>query len=140
VRTIYLFGVDFKMKLGKQNYHFEQARAKGSVKNNNNTYKALNARFAALRPIFEANGLNVFNCNSESGLTAFDFTSPEDAIVSATKLLPDFATEPTEGLYDRRAKLEAAEKEKKKQQQQPPQPAQDKPVCKTLESFIGGMQ
>jgi hypothetical protein len=118
IRTIYLLGTDFKMT-PEQKYHFSQDRSKGSIKNNNNTYKALNARFTALNPIFLKHGLRVFNCVPDSGLVAFPHMDYDDAIKDAQRLMPkDIEHERTEGLYDRRANIEKAEKERKKKEEQ----------------------
>jgi hypothetical protein len=114
VRTLYLLGCDFKMALGDKNYHFEQGRAKGSVKGNTETYAALNTRFDTLRPIFEKHGFNVYNCNADSGLKSFDHVSYEDAIAHALQTMPDVENEPSEGLYDRAANEKAAKKGKRK--------------------------
>ena len=73
-RTIYLVGADFHMedKEGHR-YAFPQARDPKAAKGNNNTYRDLNKRFTALRPLMEAKGLRILNCNPHSGLKAFDF-------------------------------------------------------------------
>lgn len=97
-RTIYLLGVDFRMD-DHHHYHFQQQRSRGSISGNNETYKKLCIWFAELRPIFEAAGLRIFNCNPESGLKAFDFVSFEDA-VKASVLDVDVVNERTSGLYD----------------------------------------
>lgn len=120
VRYIFLLGTDFKMEYGQPNYHFEQGRSRSSVKNNNNTYAALNDRFAALQPIFLENGLKVYNTVEDSGLKAFPFAKLDDAIDMAQKLLPDTTTERTKGMYERQAEM-------KKQKNKP---------CKTLQSFV----
>lgn len=101
VRTIFLLGCDFKMDLGKSNYHFDQDRSKGSVKGNNNCYRMLIQRFAELKPEFEKMGLCVFNCNPNSKLDVFPKVSFADAVRVATSLMPDVENERTNGLYDR---------------------------------------
>jgi hypothetical protein len=68
---IYLSGCDFKMEVGRQNYAFEQDRTPDSVSGNNATYKALNARFAALVPYLGFRGVEIRNTTPGSGLTAF---------------------------------------------------------------------
>lgn len=111
VRRIFLLGTDFKMVEGAQNYSFNQERSAQAVKNNNNTYHVLGERLAELRPIFEKNGLLVYNCNPESELKAFDYLPFDEAISWTTKLMPkDIANERTEGLYDRKAKEKDAAK------------------------------
>lgn len=98
VRRVFLLGCDFKMTLGAQNYAFAQNRAKGSVNNNNRTYQVLNARFAALRPLFEEQGFSVYNCTPQSGLKAFDFMGFEQAVEAAAS--PCAGPILTEGHYD----------------------------------------
>ena len=79
-RRVYLLGCDFKMKPFEDNYAFPQERSKGAVRGNNKSYKVLNERFKAMRPYFEYNDFEIFNCNPDSGLEAFDYLSLEDAI------------------------------------------------------------
>ena len=103
IRKVFLLGVDFDMDENNK-YHFEQSRTKQSIKNNNDTYSLLKSRFEQLRPIFEENDFQVFNCNPKSGLKVFDFISFEDAIKLATETMPEnLETEKTDGLYDREA-------------------------------------
>lgn len=105
VRRIYLLGCDFKMD-DQVKYHFDQDRSKSSINGNNSTYKILQDRFAQLQPIFIRNNLRIFNCNQDSGLTAFPFIEYGKAIVEATKELPnDITSERTAGLYDRLADI-----------------------------------
>ena len=118
VRTVFLLGCDFSMQAGKQNYHFKQARSKGSVKNNNATYEMLSERFDNARPYFKKAGFNVYNCTPNSGLKSFDYMPTAEAIEIASKYHP--AVENTEGLYDRKVN------EKKKR----------KGKIRTLEEFI----
>jgi ADP-heptose:LPS heptosyltransferase len=101
VRRIFLLGADFKMS-ETQRYHFEQARAAGSISGNNDTYAKLNKRFAEARPIFEAAGLTILNCNPDSGLTAFPFCDFKSAISDCLAEFGhiDTAAERTAGLYD----------------------------------------
>lgn len=100
-RRVYLLGVDFEMSESK-GYHFEQARAKGAVKGNNDTYQLLQERFLALRPVFDEAGYQVFNCNPRSKLTAFDHVPFADAVEEALSHMDgiDVAKERTAGLYD----------------------------------------
>lgn len=102
VRTIFLCGVDFNMSETNK-YHFEQDRTRSSINGNNGTYAKLNDRFKKLRPIMETHGLNIYNCNPESGLTAFDHMPFEDALKMAHDVgdFPDISQEQTAGLYDR---------------------------------------
>ena len=136
-KTVFLVGADFRMEVGKPNYGWEQDRSKQSVRNNNNTYAALNKRFARLRPMLEAGGCTFFNCNEKSGLKAFDHIPFEEAIEHARGQMPPvkwnaerglwYCVERTEGLYDREANERAA---KKKPKAKAPQPATT-PVAKT---------
>ena len=101
VRRVFLLGADMKMDENYK-YHFEQDRAGGSIRGNNNTYKKLNQWFTELRPLFEKEGFYVYNCNAESGLKAFDFV---DYDVAVNKVLEEWghielANERTDGLYD----------------------------------------
>ncbi|MEK6832814.1 MAG: hypothetical protein AABY32_02110 [Nanoarchaeota archaeon] len=112
IRNIFLLGCDFKMD-SNYTYHFEQNRAGGSVNGNTSTYEKLKDRFNKILPIFKQNGLNIYNCNPDSGLKVFPFISVEEAVKIATVDFPeDLSKERTEGLYDREAK----EKEKKKKE------------------------
>lgn len=101
IRRIFLLGCDFKME-GGYTYHFDQARAPGSVNGNNGTYRLLNERFRQLRPVFEAAGLRVFNCNPDSGLDAFEKIPFERALEMAGEEWSgiNIAAERTAGLYD----------------------------------------
>lgn len=113
VRTIYLLGCDFKMDTNK-GYHFDQDRTVSSQNNNNSTYIKMQERFTQLRPIFEKEGFNIFNCNPNSYLTVFPYIDFETAIKSAIKHIPNnIENERTEGLYER----EKLEKDKIKKQQ-----------------------
>lgn len=96
-RTIFLLGCDFRMARGAKNYHFDQDRSKGAVKNNMATYAALNKRLDLLRPIFESRGMHVFNCNPQSGLRSFDYISFADAIDYATAGFPPAYWIPADG-------------------------------------------
>lgn len=100
-RRIFLLGADFHMT-PERGYAFEQARHAGSVKNNNDTYRKLNERFAVLRPQFEAAELHVFNCTPGSQLEAFD----RMPFMKAADLVQDefgvnVERERTFGLYER---------------------------------------
>lgn len=101
IRKVYLLGCDFKMD-EKYTYHFEQARAEGSVKGNNSTYQKLQERFMVLKPIFDENGFEVYNCNPESGLTAFPYKPFVECIKDKFYDMPNIETERSSGLYDRK--------------------------------------
>jgi hypothetical protein len=108
VRRVFMLGVDFEMN-DSQKYHFEQDRTASSIRGNNNTYKQLQQRFTQLRPVFEANGYHVFNCNPSSRLTAFDHVAFDEAVRLARGLMPlDVAGEKTAGMYERQALVRAA--------------------------------
>lgn len=103
IRKIFLLGVDLNMDSANK-YHFDQDRSPSSIRGNNSTYKLLQERFTQLRPLFEQVGLQVYNCNPESKLTAFDFLSFDEAIQMARhpRFPADVTTEPTSGMYDRK--------------------------------------
>lgn len=130
VRNLFLCGADFKMEKGAQNYSFDQGRTDGSIKNNNNTYNALNKRFDLLRPIFEKYEFRVYNTYEQSGLKSFPYVPFEQAIEFALDGMPDIATERTEGLYDRQAKEEEQKKEFAEKK------ARGNPVAQTLDDFL----
>jgi hypothetical protein len=112
-RRVYLLGVDFKMENGKQNYAFAQDRSTSSIKGNNNTYNALNSRFKAMSQIFEQNDFKVFNCNPQSGLTAFPFMNYQQAIDAASSRFQKDMD--TEGWYDRKERERKAKEDAEKQ-------------------------
>ena len=109
---VFLLGCDFKMELGKKNYAWEQDRTKSSVNNNNGTYERLNSRFDLLRPIFESENFNVFNCYKDSGLKSFDYIPFEVALRIALKDFPDITSENVTGMYERQG-IEEKEMKKK---------------------------
>lgn len=114
-KCLFLVGVDLNMPApGEGNYSFAQHRAKDSVKSNQKTYKLLNERFDALRPVFEKAGYHVYNCNPTSGLRSFDHISLREAVRWALSDFPDVRTENTAGLYDRKAREKQAEKERER--------------------------
>lgn len=78
-RNVYLVGADFRMS-NNQPYAFPQDKGPGGVAGNNNTYRILNSRLKALKPVFEANGFHVFNCTKDSGLEAFPYADFEESI------------------------------------------------------------
>lgn len=101
VRRVFLLGCDFTMNADVK-YHFDQDRHSGSIKGNSDTYKKLNDRYTVLRPIFEKEGYEIFNCNPNSGLTAFDHVPHDKAIQMALDEfgVADVNSERTNGLYD----------------------------------------
>jgi len=98
-KNVFLLGVDFKMVDGGENYHFEQDTNKHMVRVNNNTYKKLIRRFELLKPIFESNDFNIYNCNPDSELRVFPYVSLDDAIKCATSFMPDVSKECTKDMY-----------------------------------------
>jgi len=99
VRRVYLLGCDFRMTFDQENYAFQQARSRQSVQNNNNTYRILNCRFRHLKPYFDADGFEVFNCTEESQLVVFPRLPFADALRETTARIPERIM--TEGMYDR---------------------------------------
>jgi len=118
-RRIFLLGVDFEMTKD-QHYSFAQHRHKSSVAGNNSTYKMLMDRFGKLKPYFEAEGLEIFNCNPNSQLTVFPHAPFQEAVhdVQEQEMFGiNYAAENTEGLYDRdyREKQKKEKEEKSKE-------------------------
>jgi len=86
IRSIYLFGVDF-FQSPEYGYHHLAAGFQAGIETNNRIYRNLSDRFVLLRPLMEAAGLFVYNCNPTSHLTAFEKRSfPGD--ISGTRLQP----------------------------------------------------
>jgi len=108
VRRVFLLGCDFRMELGAQNYAFEQGRTAASVRSNNSSYRILNARLDRLKPYFDREGFQVFNCTPRSGLTVFPHLSYEEAMTQSTAMLPRRIV--TAGMYDRQARERAAQR------------------------------
>jgi hypothetical protein len=108
VRRVYLLGCDFRMEVGKQNYAFPQARTGASVRGNNSTYAVLNARLEQLRPHFEREGFEIYNCTPESGLQVFPHLDFETALTLMTADVPQ--SQNTEGMYDRGQRERDAER------------------------------
>ena len=102
VRRVFLLGADFHMD-EEHKYHFDQDRSKGSIRGNNATYKKMNLWFRELRPHFEKAGFNVFNCNPDSKLTAFDTVEYDKAVQMCLDEFGnvDTSAERTAGLYER---------------------------------------
>jgi len=99
-RKIYLLGADFTMTEDYA-YHFDEKREKGAVNCNMKTYKRLrDVYFPELKPYFKEEGLEIFNCNPDSGLKdVFDYVSFDDAIDSVTEPLGEVNNERTWGMY-----------------------------------------
>ena len=62
----------------------------------------LNERFTELQPLFERERFNIYNCNPDSGLRAFEHLPFDTAIKHALREFGDIDTknERTQGLYD----------------------------------------
>lgn len=101
IRRIYLVGVDFKMEKGEQNYSFEQETSNHAIEGNNSLYKRVNDVFTEMIPEFQKNGLEVFNTNRDSGLTAFPYVDLEKAIADEKGKFPDISLEETAGRYEK---------------------------------------
>ena len=100
-RRLFLLGVDLDMTPDKK-YAFAQDRHDGSLKGNQATHQKLKGRFEQLRPILEAEGVEVFNCNPDSKLKAFDHMPFREAVqLAAAELGVDCEHERTFGLYER---------------------------------------
>jgi len=97
-RDVYLVGVDFEMTEDKR-YHFDEARHKGAVNNNNNTYAKLKIWLGQLRPLFEEANYFIYNTNPDSKLDVFDKMTLEEAVARATAHIGDPAHERTNGMY-----------------------------------------
>jgi hypothetical protein len=79
VREVYLLGCDLKMDPGRE-YAYEWPSSPSHVAANARSYRLIQDRFRLLRPLLEAHGLQIFNCNPTSRLTAFDFCAYDQAI------------------------------------------------------------
>lgn len=97
-RKVFLLGVDFEMSPEKR-YHFPEERNAHSIRGNNLAYKRLQEWFTALQPHFLKAGFEVKNCNPESKLTAFPYTSLDEALGVALSQLGNFKNEQTLGMY-----------------------------------------
>jgi hypothetical protein len=71
VREINLLGVDFHQSRN-YGYHHPTTGSRNTVSGNNRIYRALSRRFERLRPVMEAAGLFIYNCNRDSHLEAFE--------------------------------------------------------------------
>lgn len=92
-RQVFLIGVDFNMLPsedggGSTGYAFTERRSEGAARGNNSSYRKANAMCHELRPHFDAAGYEVYNCNPNSGLTAFDYVPLEQAKALARGLVP----------------------------------------------------
>lgn len=95
-RKIYLVGVDFRMDPSadlQENYAFAENRDAGAVKSNNSQFEIVNDWLCEMQQngTFEKFGLEIYNCNSRSGLRAFAHVPFEMAVQDTLK---DFPEEP----------------------------------------------
>jgi hypothetical protein len=79
VRRVFMLGVDFKMEAAKP-YVFDEAGDQAKANTNNASYARIAVHLKNLRPLFEANGFHVWNCNPHSALEAFDHKPYEEAL------------------------------------------------------------
>ena len=106
-RRIYLLGADFSMD-DKRGYAFEQGRDSGAIRSNNDHYRLAAVMFKELRPYLENVGLEIYNCNPESRLAAFDYVPFDRAYQDCRGLVPP---EP----FDLSGWYEKSEEEKRKE-------------------------
>ena len=100
-RRVYLMGADFTMS-EDYTYHFDEQRATAAVKCNLNTYdKMKNEYFPQLKPYFDAEGFEVYNCNQNSGLKVFPYMPFDQAVSECTTRLGDIFNERTWGMYSK---------------------------------------
>lgn len=101
VRRVFLLGCDFRMT-NNHAYHLGQPGASDSTQRHNN-YNILRERFRLLRPVFEAAGLRIYNCNLKSKLDAFETISFDHAYAKCLEEWGniDVVTERTIGLHNR---------------------------------------
>lgn len=80
--TINLLGCDFHMPVSREApaYAWAQEKDGRGRKGNNNLYRILTTRFAALKPVLDGRGIQVFNCNPRSQLEVFPKITYEEAL------------------------------------------------------------
>ncbi len=93
---VYLVGVDFKMD-DDNKYWFNQDRTSRAIKNNHRVFEHINRHMTDLQPYIKSAEFNVYNCNPESGLTAFPHYPLEKALAENVIDL----TDSTAGMYER---------------------------------------
>lgn len=118
-RKVYLMGADFKMTTD-YTYHFDEQRQNGAVKCNMSTYDRLKEEyFPSIKPYFDAEGFQVFNCNPDSELKVFPFKDYNEAIQESISVIGDIMNERTYGMYTKpeereKWKIDPTRDEKKK--------------------------
>ena len=95
-KNIYLVGGDFKMNR-KKPYWFNEGKDARAVTRINAMFKRTVRLMKESFPLFDAVGLNIYNCTPDSGLTVFPFVGLEDAIKDVAIKI----TENASGLYSR---------------------------------------
>ncbi len=91
-KRIFLLGVDFHMdpKRGMyENYSFGEARDRSACDSNNGQFVVVNQWLIQLRPVMERFGFEVFNCNPNSHLRAFDYCPFDVALEECRGLVPE---------------------------------------------------
>ena len=86
-RRLFLLGCDFNMT-AQRPYCFDEQKAGdgvGPANSNNNAYAAVTAFLTALKPYFDKEKFQVYNCNPDSHLRIFDHVPFEDALAESTK-------------------------------------------------------
>ena len=83
-KKIFLIGLDFKMALD-YGYAFNQARDAQAVASNNDQFEIAGDWLFRMQEhgVFARAGIQIFNCNFESGLRAFPFKPFEEAVKEA---------------------------------------------------------
>lgn len=81
-RRVYLVGCDFRMDEDAK-YWFPEDRTAAAIRNNRKSYRRMTEYFEELLPRLKAAGLEVWNCNPESGLRVFPFADLETAVKRA---------------------------------------------------------
>lgn len=106
---VYLLGVDLHMRSdpSESQYAFPQGKGAGGVTGNLNSYTVINEMLCDLRPVFENQGFSVYNCNRESGCSAFDYRPFDLALEDCRGVVPD-------GEFDLAGWYEKKPKDKKK--------------------------
>jgi len=84
---VYLLGVDFAMD-DTHGYAFDQERAAGAIRGNNNSYRLAVDMCKELVPTFRDVGFGVYNCNRESRLDVFPYVSYERALEDCRGMVP----------------------------------------------------
>ena len=99
-RRVYLLGVDFSMS-SSNGYAFAQDRHQGAADSNNDSYQVVAQMLSELKPIFDASGFSVFNCNRQSHLRVFPYVSFDEAVEDCRGLV---GKEPldTAGFYSKK--------------------------------------